>query len=350
MSGQRSESTTRDFSSRPKTRPKIGLVLGGGGILGGAWLVGALFALTEACGWDPSRADYIVGTSAGSVVGTLVAAGVPPWFLVHHQRGGDVTGMLDAHGEPITPADESSRRLFEWTGKMPRPLLGSPRMALRTIATPWRYPTTAVLSGWLGRGFLSNHEVGNMIRSFSANGWSPHKNLWIVAVDYDSGKRVVFGEDGSPPALLADAVQASCAIPGLYRPVRIGDKSYIDGGAWSPSNADLLVRTDVDTVVVMNPMSSLEPGLPSGLLQRFERRIRRATGRRLGHEARMLREAGKNVLLIQPRDTDLAAMGVNMMDPSRRVEVLETALGTVTARLKEEDAGLVLSELRQASR
>jgi len=350
MSGQRSESTTRSFPGSPKTRPKIGLVLGGGGILGGAWLVGALFALTEATGWDPAQADFIVGTSAGSVVASLAATGIPPWFLVHHQRGGDVTGMLDTRGEPITPADESSRRLFEWTGRMPRPVLGSPKLALRTLLSPWRYPGTAVLSGWLGRGFLDNEEVGNMIRSFATQGWSTHPNLWIVAVDYESGKRVVFGEAGSPPASLADAVQASCAIPGLYRPVRIGDRLYIDGGAWSPSNADLLVRTDVDVVVVMNPMSSLQPGLPVGVLQRFERRIRRATGRRLGHEARMLREAGKQVLLIQPRDVDLAVMGVNMMDPSRRVDVLETALGTVASRLADPDAAVVLSELRQASR
>jgi NTE family protein len=233
---------------------------------------------------------------------------------------------------------------------MPRPLLGSPKLAARTLLTPWRYPGTTILSGLLGRGFLNNEEVGNMIRSFATGGWSAHENLWIVAVDYDSGKRVVFGEAGSPTANLADAVMASCAIPGLYRPVRIGDKLYIDGGAWSPSNADLLGRTDADVVVVMNPMSSLEPGLPVGLVQRFERRIRRATGRRLGHEARMLRAAGKQVLLVQPREEDLAVMGVNMMDPSRRVHVLETSMRTAAARLAEPDARSVLTELKQASR
>src|SRR5205814_8004988 len=99
MSGQRSESVTTDRSGKPKTGPKVGLVLGGGGILGGAWLVGALYALTEAAGWDPATADYVVGTSAASVVGSLVASGIPPWFLVHHQRGGDVSGMFDAQGE-----------------------------------------------------------------------------------------------------------------------------------------------------------------------------------------------------------------------------------------------------------
>ncbi len=343
MPGQRSESVRANIAR--ESAPRVGLVLGGGGILGGAWLVGALFALAEASGWDPATASYIVGTSAGSVVASLAAAGIPPWFLVHHQRGGDVSGMLDRFGEPIQPADEWSRRLFEWTGRVPRPVLGSPRLALRATLKPWRYPGAAVLSGWLGRGFLSNAEVRHMISSLVADGWPSHKNLWIVAVDYESGRRVVFGEDGSPSADLADAVQASCAIPGLYRPVRIGDRLYIDGGAWSPSNADLLVRTDVETVVVMNPMSSLHPGLPTGVLQRFDRRIRRATGRRLGREARMLREAGKEVLLVQPQEEDLHVMGVNMMDPSRRVAVLETALRTVEARLREHDALHVLGEL-----
>lgn len=350
MSGKRTESARAGSAHTAASGRRTGLVLGGGGILGGAWLVGALFALAEAAKWDPAKADYIVGTSAGSVVGSLTASGIPPWFLVHHQRGGDVTGMTDRFGEQIQSADDWSHKLFEWSGKVPRPLLGSPGLALKTTLRPWRYPGTAVLSGWLGRGFLSNHEVAHIIRSLVAQGWSTHENLWIVAVDYASGKRVVFGEDGSPPANLDEAVQASCAIPGLYKPVSIGGRLYIDGGAWSPSNADLLVRTDVQTVVVMNPMSSLHPGLPSGVLQRFDRRIRRATGRRLGHEARMLREAGKDVLLIQPRDEDLAVMGVNMMDPSRRVPVLETALRTVAARLREPDAQAVLSELAESSR
>jgi NTE family protein len=349
MSGQRSESssrhTTSGYRSEPTAKKKVGLVLGGGGILGGAWLVGALYALTQAAGWDPATADYVVGTSAGSVVSALVASGMPPWFLVHHQRGGSVEGMIDQFGDRLEDADEQSRRLFEWTGSVPRPVLGSPRLALRATLRPWRFPGTAVLSGWLGRGFLSNEEVGRIIRAVVHEGWSAHPNLWIVAVDYETGKRVVFGEDGAPPAELAEAVEASCAIPGLYRPVRIGERYYIDGGAWSPSNADLLVRTDADIVVVMNPMSSLQPGIPAGLLQRFDRRIRRATGRRLGHEARMLREAGKQVLLVQPRDLDLEVMGVNMMDPSRRVDTLEMALRTVGERLKDDDAGGVLSAL-----
>ena len=66
---------------------KVGLVLGAGGVAGGAWLTGALDALATETGWDPGSADRIVGTSAGSVIGAFTAAGIPPWFMVAHSRG-----------------------------------------------------------------------------------------------------------------------------------------------------------------------------------------------------------------------------------------------------------------------
>lgn len=339
MSGQGNESAARS------TAPQVGLVLGGGGILGGAWLVGALHALAERAAWDPQTATHIIGTSAGSVVGSLVASGIPTWFLVHHQSGGDVEGMTDSRGVPVDGAEDMARKLFQWSGQVPRPILGSPALALRTALRPWRYPPTAALSAWLGRGFLGTEQIGRMIRAVSDDDWSRHPNLWVVAVDYNTGRRMVFGRDGAPPTDLATAVQASCAIPGIYRPVAVDGRLYVDGGAWSPSNADLLSRTNVDTVVVLNPMSSLDAGMASSFLGRFERRFRRASGRRLGREARRLREAGKDVLLIQPSERDLEVMGVNLMDPSRRTETLEMALRTVSARLDEPDARYVLRRL-----
>jgi NTE family protein len=328
--------------------PKVGLVLGGGGILGGAWIVGALHALAEAARWNPTSADYIVGTSAGSVIAALVGEGMPPWFLAHHQRGGSVEGMTDRFGEPLRNADEESRSFITWTGQVPRPVLGSPHLALRTAIKPWRYPPFAALTGWIGRGFLSTHEIGRVIRSFVATGWSSHPNLWIVALDYKTGQRVVFGRPGSPRAHLDEAVQASCAIPGLYKPARIDGRLYVDGGVWSPSNLDLLASddADVDIVIAINPMSSLQPGLPTTIFERVERRVRSMSGRRLGREARRLRDKGVDLLLIQPTDEDIDAMGVNLMDPSRRANVLETSLSTSTRRLLEADARAVVAKLR----
>ncbi len=324
---------------------KVGLVLGGGGILGGAWLIGSLYALAERTGWDLSAASHIVGTSAGSVIGALIAERMPPWFIVHHQRGGDVEGMTDAVGRPIEAADEGSRRLITWSGQVPRPVLGSPKLALCSALRPWRYPPTALLTGWVGRGFLQTEEIGRIVRTVVPDGWSSHPNLWIVTLDYSTGKRAVFGRDGAPATDLWRAVEASCAIPGLYRPMRIDGRLYVDGGVWSPSNLDLLSEADVDTVVALNPMSSIQPGLPTTIVERVERRVRSAMGRRLGREARRLKEKGVRLLLIQPGSDDLDAMGINLMDPNRRVQVLETAIQTTSARLESTDAEEVLSDL-----
>ena len=87
-------------------------------------------------------------------------------------------------------------------------------------------------------------------------GWAPHPNLWLVATDYQTGERVVFGRKGSPTADLADAVAASCAVPSFYSPVSIGGRLYIDGGVNSVSNLDLLAGESLDLVICLNPMSS----------------------------------------------------------------------------------------------
>src|SRR5271165_2135835 len=86
-------------------KPRIGLVLGAGGVLGGAWLTGALHAIARETGWDPGSAGHIVGTSAGAMVGALLACGVPPWFMVAHTGGHTFPGLNDANGDPAAEAD-----------------------------------------------------------------------------------------------------------------------------------------------------------------------------------------------------------------------------------------------------
>src|SRR5438105_10898329 len=91
---------------------RVGLVLGGGGVMGGAWMTGGLYALAQETGWDAATADYIVGTSAGSMIGSLAAVGVPPWFMVAHSAGEIFDGLLDARGEPVAHADRSAGANF----------------------------------------------------------------------------------------------------------------------------------------------------------------------------------------------------------------------------------------------
>src|SRR3954453_5558576 len=92
---------------RDTDRPRVGLVLGAGGVLGGAWLVGALHALASETGWDPGSADPIVGTPAGAMIAGLSAGGVPPWFMVAHSAGEEFDGIVDASGRSASEADRS---------------------------------------------------------------------------------------------------------------------------------------------------------------------------------------------------------------------------------------------------
>jgi NTE family protein len=160
---------------------KIGLVLGAGGIQGGAWLTGGLDAIAEETGWDPAEADYVIGTSAGSMIGALCASGVPPWFMVAHSRGETFGGVRDAQGRPAATADRAAGARFELERTWPPIGPGSWRLALRTLANPRRYTPATVFSGWLWRGVFSTESLKETIRRVVPTGWSPHPNLWIVA-------------------------------------------------------------------------------------------------------------------------------------------------------------------------
>ncbi len=98
---------------------RVGLVLGAGGIQGGAWLTGGLDALAAETGWDPATADVVVGTSAGSVIASLCVAGIPPWFMVAHSRGESFDGVVDAQGRPAAEADRSGGAQFQLARALP---------------------------------------------------------------------------------------------------------------------------------------------------------------------------------------------------------------------------------------
>ena len=140
-------------------RPRVGLVLGAGGVLGGAWLVGALHAIASESRWDPGSADHIVGTSAGSMIGALVAGGIPPWFMVAHSRGEVFDGLVGPGGEAAAAADRSAGGRFRLErGGIPLGP-GSWRLAAASLARPYRYSPAAVISGWLPRGPVSTEPL-----------------------------------------------------------------------------------------------------------------------------------------------------------------------------------------------
>jgi NTE family protein len=324
---------------------KVGLVLGAGGVQGGAWLTGGLDGLATETGWDPASAEIVVGTSAGSMLAALLCAGVPPWFMVAHSAGETFEGVLDAEGRPAAEADRAGGAAFRFDLGWPPVGPGSWSLAFRTVLRPHRHTPASVVSGWLPQGFISTAPLRDQVRRAVPHGWGPHPGLWVVACDYSTGRRVAFGRDGAPPAELADAVAASCAIPGFYRPVEIDGRRYVDGGMYSTSNLDLLRDEPLDLVICLNPTSSLHPTRVLDPREWGSLVFRRASGRRLGSEAKKLRERDIPVVLVQPTGDDLKTMSRNLMSTRNRNQVIAVARRTVAAQLRSREHAELLAQL-----
>jgi NTE family protein len=313
---------------------RFGVVLGAGGVLGAAWTIGALRALEEVTGYDPRDAEVLIGTSAGSVVAATLGCGIGTEALVNQQAG--------------TPGPDDPRVDYDYdhdTGgslpPMPRLKIGSKSLLFTATVHPWKVTPMAVLSSVLPQGRGSLAPVGGLVDAVAPEGahaWAPHPKTWVVAMDYQTGKRVPFGRPGAPPARLSQAVMASCSIPGWFAPQVIGGRRYVDGGTCSPTSLDLVLPLGLDTVFVLSPMTSFAFDEPTTVAARLERHVRRLVTRRLSREAVRVRRSGTNVVVLGPGPEDLRAIGANLMDPSRRELVFETSLRTSTEALRADAA------------
>jgi NTE family protein len=310
------------------SRVKRAVVIGGGGVLGGTWAVGALSALERSHGFAIHEVDLLVGTSAGSVLAALLASGVSVDELVQHYSDHKVTsGPLEGYkwdpqratggGRPGSP--------LQW-------LPGSPGLLGVGLRNFGKIPATAVLSGLLPPGGKSLERVGHLIDAVSPmGGWvdgGDSPELWVVAMDYDSGKRVVFGRPGAPKVALSEAVMASCAIPGWFTPIKIGGRTYIDGGAISATSVDVVAEYDCEELYVIAPMAATESDRPPGIGAKLERAWRGHITRTAQEEIALVEATGAQVFFARPTPEDLTAIGANLMDSSRRLHVLETSLKT----------------------
>lgn len=248
------------------------LVLGGGGVTGVAWELGLLAGLAEA-GADVSGADLVVGTSAGSVVGAQVAAG------------------LDL-------AERYGRQLLGSGNELPA------RVGIGLLAT-WlwaniRHRDRQAARARIGRQALQARTVPEAERReviasrLGVADW-PERELRITAVDAESGEFVVF--DRNSGVGLVDAVGASCAVPGVWPPVTINGRRYIDGGMRTPTNAD--VAAGAGQIVVIAPIS-------------------RGFGPSSSPVRQVARLAGTRAVVITPDRAARQAIGRNVLDPSRR--------------------------------
>ena len=192
---------------------RVGLVLGAGGVLGGAWLTGGLHALASETGWDPATADRLVGTSAGSMIGRSSRPACRPGSWSPTRAGESFEGLTGPDGRPAREADRAGGAVFKLHRGLPWLGPGSLRLALTTLAQP-APPHAARRCRRLAAERARLHRLAQGdVRRAVPDGWVDHPNFWAVACDYSTGRRVPFGRDDAPHAELADAVAASCAIP-----------------------------------------------------------------------------------------------------------------------------------------
>lgn len=317
------EPATAAGSTEPRKR--IGLVLGGGGVGGLAFHAGVLFALHLDLGWDARDADVIVGTSAGSIVGGLLRAGVSPEDLAAWASDAAPT----PGGRRFRSLMKRSDRLPKSSPRFPMPTLPG-RVALELLAHPTQAGSAAVtllphgladqtariavmdrlLADWPSRPLLiSAVRVGDgRLTWFGRSGDAPH-----------TGPGVLIDDDGSEPVTPAQAIAASCAIPVLSRPVRLGRHRYVDGGVRSPTNADVLASQQLDLVIVLSPMGH-EPR------SRRSSPARRLAQRRLSGEVRVLRAHGVEVQVVSPNPATIQAMGWNLLQRKNTGAVMRGAL------------------------
>jgi NTE family protein len=255
------------------------LVLGGGGVTGVAWELGVLEGLRRE-GVDLTTADTVVGTSAGSVAATRITTGRLEDAYADQLRPPE--HELNPHTTPMTwirlgllvarPGDESAK--FRRIGKA----------ALHAQPGP-------------------PHERIEVIRSRIGEPAWPDRDLRVTAVDVDHGAFVVFDRDSG--VTLLEAVAASCAVPLVWPPVRIGGTTYVDGGMRSVANADLATGADV-LVVIVPEAAALSRH------HRIQAQIERAG-------------AGRHLLVTMDAASEKAKAG-NSLDPANRRASAEAGL------------------------
>jgi predicted acylesterase/phospholipase RssA len=329
---------------RPRPGLRLALALGGGGVLGGMYEVGALTALEERLDGEGRGFDIFVGCSAGSVVASLLANGVRA-AEIYRVLDQDVDDPLNfRRGAVFSP--DSFRRAAGRFGRM-----------------VWAFGKNAV-AGWRGSipdmlaraerdlpaGFFSLTALEQYMReTFAARGLSDSfpelkHTLLIPAVDLDRAERVVFGRGELQEVPISRAVAASSAIPGFFEPYTIDGRDYVDGGVGFSGHADLAAEAGADVVLVIHP---LVPSLTDGASQSVRARgfytIMEQTSRiygqnllQLGLATLQVRFPQTSFFLLEPPRTNTPLSGLCMGFESARAAL---RYGYTSTRDWLEDGG-----------
>lgn len=263
-------------SNKTQTRA---LVLGGGGVAGVAWELGILTGLHDA-GVDVRGADFIIGTSAGSVVGAQISSG---------------TAFESLFDSQLTPVEKSKERAVAFD---PTQMMEAFSRAIAEVGSDAKAIRARIGAYALAAPTIPEADRRAIIESrLPVQTW-PQQRLLIVAVDTSTGEEYVIERESG--VSLVDAVAASCAVPGIWPPVTIAGRRYMDGGMRSTTNADL--ANGFERVLILNPLGEGANFFGAGP----------------SSEAEALKRAGSQVLLIGPDAASATAIGPNPLDPATR--------------------------------
>lgn len=340
-------------SRRRFSRPRLGLALCGGGLLGVMYELGALWALDEALAPEASVSDFdmVVGTSAGAIVGMLLANGVRPeeaYTVIMEDRKDPLNfGWWDLFGpSPRELAGEATRMARKSAlairalarGRIPNPL-----NALEEVLPP------GLLSLEPVRRYL---ERISRLRGFRKRFRSLPTTFWVTAMDLDTGERVVFGPGAIENVPVVDAVAASCAIPGVFAPASVHGRELIDGGTGAVAHIDIPLHAGARTIVVVNPVvpirndksrvcipsveghcaSLRDKGASAILDQAF--RILNYAHLEMGLARFQSAHPEVRVIRLEPDPAEVAAYAYNPMDHTHRKEILEFGYRSTRAQLE----------------
>jgi NTE family protein len=259
------------------------------------------------------------------VTGAFLRGGISPADLVAYATRVPSDGLRRAAAKARRPAASPS------SPPPVRRLVAAPALLARAATRPWELVRPgALIAAALPDGTRSLRHKTAALTHLVGNRWPD--GLWLCTVRLTDGRRVVLGREGAPPTDVGTAVAASCAIPAYFEPVEIDGVRHVDGGTYSPTNADLCAGLGLDLVVVCSPLSArrMQPALDWG--------VRAASGLRLRREVEEVRRRGTPVAVFQPRAEDIAVMGstVFSMDTARGPDVARHIEAATRARLSAD--------------
>ena len=349
MPPARQAGKSKKRSPRPK---KVALVCAGGGVTGAVYEIGCLRALDELLGRSVLDLDLYVGISGGAVVASLTAAGVSPGEMYDEATSRSGTGL----GVAAAPLYRlGGLEFLKRSVRAPRVLAEAIATALTTEGRNLSDVAWSLFE-MLPPGLLDSSGIQKFLHRLfrsrlRADAFSklPRK-LLIVAVDLDSGEAVAFGQDGWSDMPVSKAVQASVALPGLYRPVRLGGHDYVDGGVRKTAHINLAIENGADLVICINPIVPILNDGDDGPLRGHisnrgvtwvldqTMRIMLHGRMTLGLQRYAREHPEVDILLIEPTRDDMRMFSYNIMRYSARRIVAEHGYRTTLEFFRKDAA------------